>query len=115
MFWKWVVIPFILRSIQNCLNIPYKHFNSIKENDIIFQCFLGIINNIIIPLVAATTISPNCFHNALFSPDSVESTYKYSQCVSFSIDGNCMELRIFEAITSYQPPFSYSYQCMFFI
>jgi hypothetical protein len=74
---------------------------------------LGIINNILIPLIAATAISPNCFYYALFSAEAVESNYEFSQCVSFSIDGDCMELRTFEPITSYQPPFLYSYQCIF--
>jgi hypothetical protein len=84
-----------------------------------FLSFTSIMNNIVIPCVALSLVSPDCFYNLLYSREDVSSTlatgfgftveyrdrYDPKYFNSFSTTAN------YESTLVYTPSYSYSYQC----
>lgn len=86
--------------------------DKINKSFIIAQCGLGIINNIIIPIVATAAVSPYCFYHVFVQSQPVESTFSYYLCRWFDTYLNtCVEYKLHNKIVSYAPPFIYSYSC----
>jgi Leucine-rich repeat (LRR) protein/uncharacterized membrane protein len=85
------------------------------------QLGLVLVNLIAIPCLVVLCVSPACYYNAFRRPAAVPSSYVYS--------GDCLSLRVFPDAdtgthtlicggvqtavdtTTYNPPFTYSYQC----
>ncbi len=82
------------------------------SSDISFLENLVLFNNIIIPILAIIFILPDCFYNALFAPDNIQSSYSYESCYQYfavlSVGHSCLT---YTETTNYSPPFIYSYQC----
>jgi Leucine-rich repeat (LRR) protein len=91
-------------------------FNTVATNDttradfINTQLFVSLFNNIGVPCLVVVTISPSCFYNVFVTPPSVSFRYVYLECAIF-IKDTCLFLYPAQATTSYEPPFTYSYQC----
>jgi Leucine-rich repeat (LRR) protein len=91
-------------------------FNTVATNDttradfINTQLFVSLFNNIGVPCLVVVTVSPSCFYNAFVAPPSVSFQYIYLECAIFVKD-TCLFLYPARATTSYEPPFTYSYQC----
>jgi hypothetical protein len=97
--WRNVILPYLLSYVSS-------------NDEIIFQCWLGILNTIFIPFLATITFEPSCFYNALVPQSKVVSSYEYKVCISLNADTNrCQNYESFYRETSYSPPFVYSYQC----
>ncbi len=83
-----------------------------SSSDISFIENIILFNNIIIPGLAIIFILPDCFYNALFAADNVQSSYTYESCYQYvgvlSYGHECSQ---FTETTEYSPPFIYSYQC----
>jgi Leucine-rich repeat (LRR) protein len=85
------------------------------------QLLLVLLNVIVIPCMVVMVISPACFCDALKGNDPVTSSFKYGvSCqeplVNTDLAGNVMDVTCASVqsevgITSYKPPFTYSYQC----
>jgi hypothetical protein len=91
----------------NSINNRYSKFNTV------FQCSVGIINIIIIPLVSTSFLSSNCFYYSIIPQPILSSSYIYQELVnSCNIFGQCdNEIESVTRTSAYQPPFEYSYQC----
>ena len=80
-----------------------------------FHVFLVLLNNIAFPCFAIMVISSNCFQNAIFSSSPINTSYSYLICndLFFQVDGNaiCISGGIQTVVTTFYPPFQYSYQC----
>jgi hypothetical protein len=82
--------------------------------------WLSIFNNIIVPFIAVAFISPDCFYYMLYPSNSVDATIAYAGCVEnvrqttggsgYYTVLNCNSETHAYSI-SYDPPFSYSFQC----
>jgi hypothetical protein len=70
------------------------------------QFFVGLLNFIAIPCIVVLGVSPNCFYNAFVQAPSVTTTYPTQTCLDQ--DAECVTAR---HVSSYEPPFRYSYQC----
>jgi Leucine-rich repeat (LRR) protein len=85
------------------------------------QLLLVLLNVIVIPCMVVMVISPACFYDAITGSDPVTSSFKYGvSCqeplVNTDLAGNvmdvtCASVQTEVGITSYKPPFTYSYQC----
>ena len=79
------------------------------------EFFITLLNNIVIPCFIIAIISANCFKNIIIEPTAIVSNYFYIECTSFNFLNNgitlCEKYSPIYGTTSYQPPFSYSYNC----
>jgi hypothetical protein len=80
------------------------------------QLLVSIVNNILVPCLVVSIVSPNCFYNIFKSAAKVETYFTYSGVcstyTSFSeLQFGCTQEASAVAKTSYNPPFEYSYQC----
>lgn len=84
----------------------------VHVRNILFHSSLVLFNTIVVPCLATLVVDSNCFYYLFVTPPSVTSSYRYDKCLQFDeygcgtgeTMGNQMDF-------SYQPPFSYSYQC----
>jgi hypothetical protein len=97
--WRDITLPYILSYVSS-------------NDEIILQCWMGILNTISIPFFATIAFEPSCFYNALVPQSNVVSSYIYKICISMNADtDSCQNYEYFHRETSYTPPFVYSYQC----
>ena len=82
------------------------------EVHVFTQIVVNLLNNIVIPCLIVAVVSPNCFYNALVAAPVVASTVYYTECVSLNPDTElCVQTEKFYLPTSFNPPFTYNYQC----
>ena len=74
------------------------------------QVFITLVNNIAIPCVVAAVASPNCFYNYFYKTAKIEVVIDFPFCTSFS-GSTCTTYSTSTTDVSYQPPFTYGYQC----
>ena len=110
--WNNIVSPAIVRKMVRILSIK-----GIAQQSTLFfiQFVISIFNNIIIPCVMVMIISPNCFYHVFQQETDVISLFPYTVCTSLedtSVEGtSCVKFSYVNSITSFSPPFTYSYQC----
>jgi hypothetical protein len=75
------------------------------------QMTVVLLNNIAVPCLVVAGISPNCFYNILVQPPAVEVNFQYDECIEIALGTGCTEYTPYTATISYDPPFSYNYQC----
>ena len=69
-------------------------------------------NNIVIPCIVVSVVSPNCYYNVFVQEPDVVSSFVDPQCVvRDESTGLCNENILYKRDTAYDPPFIYSYQC----
>jgi Leucine-rich repeat (LRR) protein/membrane protein implicated in regulation of membrane protease activity len=75
------------------------------------QLFVMLLNNIAIPCLVVAAISPSCFYNVFIPAPAVESQYDVVRCVAVVLETGCNVYATTTETVSYDPPYSYSYQC----
>lgn len=75
------------------------------------QLFVLLMNNIALPCIVVAAISPGCFYNVFITAPACESSYLYQQCSGVILETGCNIYVTTQASVSYNPPYSYSYQC----
>jgi Leucine-rich repeat (LRR) protein len=86
------------------------------------QLMLVLVNVVVIPCLVVMAISPACFYDALTGSVPVTSSYQYGgSCQMFVVGATpgtssnltitCIGAGTQRELTSYTPPFTYSYQC----
>jgi Leucine-rich repeat (LRR) protein len=75
------------------------------------QLFVQLSNLILVPCVVVVLLSPDCLRSALVPTSSVTTSFTYQSCDVFDATTGCQSYAMQTATTSYNPPFSYSYQC----
>jgi hypothetical protein len=107
--WKSYVLSCLLSilitndndNMIDSINSNYSHFNTI------FQCSLGILDILIIPLLSTSFLSSNCFYFALIPQPPISSSYLI-QGISKGVSGTGVLIPNRDQLTrqsSYQPPF----------
>jgi hypothetical protein len=108
--WNMVCSRYIIRYIVYYCSPSSRRVSEATGDYFAVQLFVALFNNIAIPCVVVSVISPNCFYN-LFDPAApVHSKYDYLKCQLQSFS-ECVLYVPQIASTSYNPPFTYSYQC----
>jgi hypothetical protein len=85
-----------------------------KEKDSSFfgiQLFVSLFNYIAIPCLVVGVVSPDCYQNVIINSNAVTSHFQFSECEVFSSIKGCVLSAPQVTSTSYNPPFTYSYQC----
>jgi hypothetical protein len=80
------------------------------------QLLVSIVNNILVPCLVVSIISPDCFYNIFKTAAQVNTEFSYDgKCLSYAPTSGlqffCIDEAVAVAQTSYSPPFDYSYQC----
>jgi hypothetical protein len=80
------------------------------------QLFVSVVNNILVPCLVVAVISPSCFYNVFNKANEVHSQFKYAgECTDVELTSTstveCRNSDLHLALTSYAPPFEYSYEC----
>jgi hypothetical protein len=75
------------------------------------QLFVSLFNFILVPCFVVACISPDCFNNVVVPAPTVTATYYYEDCSLFTVLYGCQAYTPRTATTSYNPPFTYSYEC----
>ena len=91
------------------------HYNTGQR--LSFVTITSILNNIVMPCIALSLASPNCFYNLLYSREDVSSSFRTEFLYTsdtFVVDGFDVVLTLpvsYDSRLVYTPSFSYSYQC----
>jgi Leucine-rich repeat (LRR) protein len=73
-----------------------------------------VFNKIIAPFIASIFFEYNCFYYLVHAPPTMQTKYKFIQCVKEIADHSiisCIDYDTLTRLVSYSPPFVYSYQC----
>lgn len=92
-------IPYNVGSVGN------KHGGDIH---MALSLYLTVVNNVILPCLVVIFIEPDCFYNFLVPPPQVKASLQYTDSLC-NLNGCSQALQT--EITSFQPEFSYSFQC----
>lgn len=75
------------------------------------QLFVALFNLIAVPCIVVAAVSSDCFSNLMVTPSAVTSHYFYKECDAFSVHFGCLLFLPRLASSTYDPPFTYSYDC----
>ncbi len=75
------------------------------------QVLVALLNNIVVPCAVVLVISPNCFYNVFVPAPKVTASYVFDRCSVIETDDSCSQYAPNKDTSSYDPPFTYSYQC----
>ena len=75
------------------------------------QLFVSLFNYIAIPCMVVAVISPDCYTNVVISPPKVSSHFSFAECELFVAYVGCKHTKLLVRSTSFNPPFTYSYEC----
>jgi Leucine-rich repeat (LRR) protein len=107
LLWNNVGTEALLRAIVAAANAA----RAVSETSLLkLRVAVTLMNNIVIPCVAAACVSPSCFYNVLVQAPSVTSSYNAPVCILLGLD-ECVTYKPLLLTVTYNPPFRYSYQC----
>ena len=109
--WNSLCSPYLLRLIAVFVNrksVEYK-YSEMKYSSL--QIFVALFNNIVIPCLVVACTSPNCFYNVFVNAPEIKSTYDFVSCTQITATSVCLQYSVEVGTTTYNPPFTYSYQC----
>jgi hypothetical protein len=75
------------------------------------QVFTALLNSVVVPCLVVAAVSPNCFYHVFQPAPTVTSAFRYKACEFFDVSGECNTYAYLLSATSYDAPFTYSYQC----
>lgn len=73
-----------------------------------------VINNTLIPIIATAVVDPSCFYNAFAQASNIVINIDSDNCTDYDCSSGeciCNSTQQNTIITTYSPPFNYSYQC----
>jgi hypothetical protein len=82
--------------------------DKLKESEVAFIAFNISLNNFFYPIIAIMIVSSNCFYNAIFQAAAVTTSFS-------ELGASKTATVVLSVSSSYNPPFTYSYQCSSFI
>jgi Leucine-rich repeat (LRR) protein len=75
------------------------------------QLFVQLFNYIVVPCIVVAAMNPDCFNNTVVASTPVTAYFYYEQCSLYSALFGCLATKTSVASTTYDPPFTYSYEC----
>jgi Leucine-rich repeat (LRR) protein len=105
MVWNSIAMPLVLQYVIDFLGV-----NTSASSFGMLQTVVLLLNNIGIPYIVVMYSSPSCFYNVFVAAPLVNSQYLYAVCADPNTSG-CLTYKPAFGQTSYDPPFSYNYQC----
>jgi Leucine-rich repeat (LRR) protein len=83
---------------------------SAESQFVSLQMFVALLNNIAVPCLVVAVVSPSCFYNVFTAAPPVSATFVYQACALVQ-GSTCLYFEPATTSTSYNPLFTYSYQC----
>jgi Leucine-rich repeat (LRR) protein len=115
LLWNSVCIGAILRALVGRfapqLLLGQGYAKAYRVRLMALQVFTALLNSVMLPCLVVAAVSPNCFYNVLQPAPKVTSAFSYNACLSFTVSGECDTYAYVPSTTSYDAPFTYSYQC----
>jgi Leucine-rich repeat (LRR) protein len=130
--WNLVILA-IFEALDRRLAklVPPNALLRCQQRNLITQSVIGLINNILIPLLSTAGVSSTCYYYFFQTAPPIVASFDYSECVvqtvlvytcqvleSVTVCNNvegltyqCLGERAVQKTTSFFPPFNYSYQC----
>ena len=102
------VLRMLLRYYTKCSPAESKQAEGVFTA---LQLFVALLNNIAIPCLVVAVVSPSCFYNVFVSAPEVLSRYFFKECSEANDAGQCTLYSISEDTSTFNPQFTYSYQC----
>jgi Leucine-rich repeat (LRR) protein len=111
-FWSNLAFPLLSNWVVYFLSEINVQFKADVQRFYLVQLAVTQFNNIVIPCIVVSVVSPNCYYNVFVQEPDVVSSFVDPQCVvRDESTGLCNENILYKRYTSYDPPFIYSYQC----
>jgi Leucine-rich repeat (LRR) protein len=111
LLWNGFCFKLVTRYFAGIIDSTAENIPERRRDLVSLQVFTALFNNIVIPCLVVGFVSPNCYYNVFVPAPTVSSTYIVSTCFAISPDGSCTVYIPKISVTSFSPPFSYSYQC----
>ena len=110
--WNSFCSVYIIRWVDDYLTESSSDdWKSTESGFFAIQLFVALFNYIAIPCLVVGVVSPDCYNNVLINYAPVSSRFRFAECEVFnSVLGCRVSLPQIDE-TSYNPPFTYSYQC----
>jgi Leucine-rich repeat (LRR) protein len=130
--WNLVILA-IFQALDGFLakSVPPNALQRCQHRNLTTQSIIGLINNILIPLLSTAAVSSTCYLYFFQTAAPIVASFEYSECLvqtvlvytcqileSVTVCNNvagvsyqCLGERSVEKTTSFFPPFNYSYQC----
>jgi Leucine-rich repeat (LRR) protein len=106
LLWSTVCTPFLIYLVAG-----YVSGTASSDSFLTVQVLIGLFNNIAIPCLVVTVLSPNCFYNVFHAPDPVLATFFLENCTLDPNLAGCTFVLSKPFVSSYDPPYHYTYQC----
>ena len=98
-----IVLPALMQSIKGS--------GPMFIRKLVVQMFLMIFNIVLAPAFVSAILSPDCLLHLFFPATPLDSSVSYSSCDEYNSVGDCTSSSLKESSTSFQPSFTYGYQC----
>jgi Leucine-rich repeat (LRR) protein len=113
LFWNKFCARYLMRWTASIVDQSTNESVFLRGKDLMFVLLLvALVNNIGIPCLVVAVVSPSCFYNVFVAAPSIDASYTYVYCALIDdLNGDCLVSPPVLGGTTYNPPFSYSYQC----
>jgi Leucine-rich repeat (LRR) protein len=115
LFWNKFCGNFLVLAISNYLsNFEAAAVRQYSREFLSVQLVVTLFNNIAVPCLVVSLVSPSCFYNALVAAPEVKASYTFLDCSPFNTWNSAANSCGFvptTGTTSYSPLFTYSYEC----
>jgi Leucine-rich repeat (LRR) protein len=113
LFWNSFGVRYLMRWTASIVDQSTDESAFLRGKDLMFVLLLvALVNNIGIPCLVVAVVSPSCFYNVFVAAPSIDASYTYVYCALIDdLNGDCLVSPPVLGGTTYNPPFSYSYQC----
>jgi Leucine-rich repeat (LRR) protein len=106
LFWNTVCTPFLIYLATGIISQ-----SGASASFVTVQVLIGLFNNIAVPCLVVAVLSPSCFYSVFDASQTVHSTFIVQQCLTLPRFAYCTFVNADQLQSSYDPPFSYDYQC----
>jgi Leucine-rich repeat (LRR) protein len=106
LFWNTVCTPFLIYLATGIISQ-----SGVSASFVTVQVLIGLFNNIAVPCLVVAVLSPSCFYSVFDASQIVRATFFVQECTTLPGYAECTYVHAKQLQTSYDPPFSYDYQC----
>jgi Leucine-rich repeat (LRR) protein len=115
LLWNGVCMDAILRALVGRfapqLLVGQGYAMAYRVRLMALRVFTALLNSVLVPCLVVAAVSPNCFYNVFQPAPTVTSAFRYVRCSGFYAASECVSYIYLTSATSYDAPFTYSYQC----
>jgi hypothetical protein len=109
--WNGLCLKLVTRYFAGIIDCTAENIPERRRDLVSLQVFTTLFKNIAIPSLVVGFVSPNCFYNIFVPAPTISSTYIVLTSFAIDPDGSCTVYIPKISVTSFSPPFSYSYHC----